>query len=546
MNHQIFEEESSAPVSGGMTDARAKIEKQARQLAYDTRYDVKKGLGDEKVDPQRLKGEFIKRLQRSSASSAVKLRAKQMLLGEDYIIETKNLASKSVAKALFKVFVEGNNVEPSDIELNYLKELAENPDKKYKVRVTDKKTGNSYVRYATREKINQLRSNPNISSVEMTEYGEPREGEKNRGEQTAATKAGRDYDHDGNVESGAKEYRGAVHNAIQRKRGLPADGKDTSSVRESKDLPGNQEKIDANKNGKVDANDFALLRAGKSKKSVKEEFIGEVKEDGKKDNKKITGENVDNSKLVKVFPEIEVQEKFSSYEIFRSMVQEKMDLAKAEMGDVVKDFYKSDAPQFKGKSKKKRQQMAIAAKLEAERQVKEAVQGGSAPNLPARVVKFVDELPQKIQQTLSGAKTKPTKPVKEEMECGSGDKDKEDVRSMPTKVNLVKNKLRAMGLKMSYEPEGEVVEERNPEVEKEGKRVSQLEREGRGKGITDRFREKHPGSRQPKKAPGAKETPEQRQRRLTNRQVGRVVKHGHTARERRESEARTKYDTPRD
>ena len=33
------------------------------------------------------------------------------------------------------------------------------------------------------------------------------------------------------------------------------------------------------------------------------------------------------------------------------------------MGDVVKDFYKSDAPQFKGKSKAKRRQMAIAAKL---------------------------------------------------------------------------------------------------------------------------------------------------------------------------------------
>ena len=33
------------------------------------------------------------------------------------------------------------------------------------------------------------------------------------------------------------------------------------------------------------------------------------------------------------------------------------------MGDVVKDFYKSDAPQFKGKSKAKRRQMAVAAKL---------------------------------------------------------------------------------------------------------------------------------------------------------------------------------------
>lgn len=40
--------------------------------------------------------------------------------------------------------------------------------------------------------------------------------------------------------------------------------------KEARDMPGNQEKIDANKNGKVDAHDFALLRAKKGKKSVKE------------------------------------------------------------------------------------------------------------------------------------------------------------------------------------------------------------------------------------------------------------------------------------
>ena len=44
-----------------------------------------------------------------------------------------------------------------------------------------------------------------------------------------------------------------------------------------------------------------------------------------------------------------------------------VNLKKDEMGDVIKDFYKSDAPQFKGKSKEKRREMAIAAKLEAER-----------------------------------------------------------------------------------------------------------------------------------------------------------------------------------
>ena len=41
-------------------------------------------------------------------------------------------------------------------------------------------------------------------------------------------------------------------------------------------------------------------------------------------------------------------------------------IAKMSMGDTIKDFYKSDAPQFKGKSKKKRRQMAIAAKLSAD------------------------------------------------------------------------------------------------------------------------------------------------------------------------------------
>ncbi len=48
-------------------------------------------------------------------------------------------------------------------------------------------------------------------------------------------------------------------------------------------------------------------------------------------------------------------------------LDEKLDLANTKMGDVVKDFQQSDAPQFKGKSKAKRQQMAVAAKLQADR-----------------------------------------------------------------------------------------------------------------------------------------------------------------------------------
>ena len=122
-----------------------------------------------------------------------------------------------------------------------LSEADQSPEeRKYKVRVTDKETGNSYIRWANRSKINELRANPNIASVEMLDlYGspEPNESERTKGAQTASVTAGkglakRDYDGDGKVESGAKEYRGSVHNAIQRKKGGSPDGKDTSSVRE--------------------------------------------------------------------------------------------------------------------------------------------------------------------------------------------------------------------------------------------------------------------------------------------------------------------------
>jgi hypothetical protein len=51
-------------------------------------------------------------------------------------------------------------------------------------------------------------------------------------------------------------------------------------------------------------------------------------------------------------------------------IAEKMNMSKASMGDVIKDFKKSDAPQFAGKSMEKRRQMAIAAKLSADRGTK--------------------------------------------------------------------------------------------------------------------------------------------------------------------------------
>jgi len=58
-------------------------------------------------------------------------------------------------------------------------------------------------------------------------------------------------------------------------------------------------------------------------------------------------------------------------------VNEKLNLKKADMGDVIKDFYKSDSPQFKGRSKEKRREMAIAAKLTAERGGKRLGEGAT-------------------------------------------------------------------------------------------------------------------------------------------------------------------------
>ncbi len=67
------------------------------------------------------------------------------------------------------------------------------------------------------------------------------------------------------------------------------------------------------------------------------------------------------SKLTKVADYIGVVKHYLEYD---HVMGEKLD-KDADAGDYVKDFQDSDAPQFKGKSKKKQQQMAVAAYLDA-------------------------------------------------------------------------------------------------------------------------------------------------------------------------------------
>jgi hypothetical protein len=132
------------------------------------------------------------------------------------------MAVDSLTNALHTVFVTGLSEDSEELSEVETKETGEGT--KYKVRVKDRESQSSYVRYATREKIAELRANPNISSVELTDHGTT--GEDNKGERTAAAKRG-DRDGDGKVESGSKEHAGVVHNAIQRKMGGKPDGQDT-------------------------------------------------------------------------------------------------------------------------------------------------------------------------------------------------------------------------------------------------------------------------------------------------------------------------------
>jgi hypothetical protein len=191
----------AAPAGGDKKEDSGKSpEQKAKQAVYDIRYRARR-------EDIPLRQAFSQYMQNSSMGQEERTIVKQKLFGkeggtmkaEDFNPIFKDAASDNVAKALFKVFVEGKEQEP--ISLTYVEEMDTAEHRKYKVRVTDKNTKKSYVRYATREKINQLRANPNIESVEMTGYGEPYEGEKKKGEQTAKVAAGRGLDPVGKEDS---------------------------------------------------------------------------------------------------------------------------------------------------------------------------------------------------------------------------------------------------------------------------------------------------------------------------------------------------------
>ena len=214
--------------------------------------------------------------------------------------------------------------------------------------------------------------------------------------------------------NGDDVFKGSTKTIDRRKERKGYNPGEDEKVYEA--LKGNQHKIDANKNGKVDAHDFKLLR---KKKGVKEE-VEELEELSKKTlgsyvkkakdqlsrsdhisgielgmrhmGAKPTARERQHSKRAnkRYFNIDKAVDKLTKEEV---QVDEKLDMKKASMGTVVKDFKKSDAPQFAGKSAKKRQVMAIAAKLSAER-------GGKPLRKEERLQNRINDLTETHQRTL--------------------------------------------------------------------------------------------------------------------------------------------------
>jgi hypothetical protein len=123
-----------------------------------------------------------------------------------------------------------------------------------------------------------------------------------------------------------EELKGNQHK-IDKNKNNKIDAHDFKLLRKE-ELKGDQHKIDANKNNKIDAHDFQLLRG---KKKVKEDTF-----------------------VDKLFNSL------SESEEIRRAINEVMKRDDSA-GDWISDFLRSDNPKFDGKSKAERKKMALAA-----------------------------------------------------------------------------------------------------------------------------------------------------------------------------------------
>ena len=491
----------SGPQGQGAGGGEEKIRKQARQLAYDVRYKVKQGFKDgQKSDPASLKRAYLSQLGKSPAPGPVKGLAKKMLVGEAYdFTDVTDTVESSVANAIKSIFVENKKACEICGSFDHLTEDCptvneEVQEKKYKVRVTDKKTGKSYTRFADRAKISELRKNPNISSVEMTGYGTPYEGEKKKGSSTAAVKSGKgladkDYDGDGKRETSTAEYKGsrdkAIKKALHKEQFLDEITKDV----EDANPQANQKKIDVMKGkNKIEVNpklgEQVNPAAAEEKLKKDDDLAGapnpKPQEDPKEKRVRLMKRQILQKKMqavrggagADIVAHTELEgEVISEKEVKVKDTRRVIDAIRAY--DKSKDASRdATADSDEGKTGKAAKERKYAAKERGEIDKDD-------PNWKKR----------KYHTGMHGESYEKEPPIKDQSDRQIADvtfdgggpdggatiKGSGDPREIPTFVALIKNKLRARGILVAHnEPEGEMVDEAN-----KGERVADRYRAGK-------------------------------------------------------------------
>jgi hypothetical protein len=406
MSKKIFEENASVAPHQGHAAGNTDIEKAASQLVSDIKYKVKKQQlsSKTKLNPAQVAQLYLKYLDSSDSPTQVRAIARKKLQPERPVTPTpirkeefivSDIVKESLLVALNKVFVNSDENE-EEVGNEYLEELYTKTNKEgkrlYHIRVTDKKTGNTYTRDATREKMSELRANPNISSVEMTDLNRDSDEEKTGGKRTAKVKAGKGLD-----PVGKEDPQGDVDNDR-----IPAS-RDKNDRYLLKRRAAVSNAIASRKDTQTQKEQFEYLFEINKKKQKKNEVIDVL-----------SGKNT----CVKVGPEVS-EETVIEMSVSVNQQQAAGAALSAKRG-------KTDPSKLKGAAREMYDSMT-------EKQLRDFASTSH------------EGLPEKVQ--------------KESAECGCDDQKKEDTRPLKTKINLVKNALRARGLNMSYEPEGELVYE---------------------------------------------------------------------------------------
>ena len=325
---------------GGDRPGEDSSEKKVRQAVYDIRYRARR----ENVP---IESAFNQYMAHSSLSSSEKAIVKEKL----------GLSRPSGGGDTQKEENEIDEASMPEFSSRNKSGNSQGSKGKYKVRVTDKLSGKSYVRYATRAKITALRNNPNISSVEMTSYGEPYEGEKTRGSSTAKATAGKGLDpvgkEDGDVNNDGKKdntdkyllnRRKTIGKAIakgDKKESFEVEVPDKDLKKLAKKATG---RVDTNVSGHVDKKDKSMGDYGEFVPSPdgKKKVVTKIKEsfsDWRDDLKEIITfeeesseqkykEKVNNNSKIKINPELKTESRLiESEELSEEYITETINCA---------------------------------------------------------------------------------------------------------------------------------------------------------------------------------------------------------------------------